>query len=149
MRRSRCSLVNRLSTHSASGICRRVRSTVFWIFRRAAARITLHPRHTCHLHRRCHLVPFGNSGKRGKPQTAQGASNAAQPLSPSEDLDVLLIGPTGKYVTLMSDAGGGNSLDNVMLTFDDSSPQLPKDAKIVSGFIAHSIFYAARAECGG
>lgn len=51
----------------------------------------------------------------------------------SEDLDVLLIGPTGKYVTLMSDAGGGNSLDNVTLTFDDSSPQLPKDAKIVSG----------------
>jgi subtilisin-like proprotein convertase family protein len=37
------------------------------------------------------------------------------------DVDVLLVSPSGKSVMLMSDAGGGNSITNVTLTFSDSA----------------------------
>ena len=38
-----------------------------------------------------------------------------------DDIDVLLVAPDGRGVVLMSDAGGGNTLQNVELTFDDSA----------------------------
>jgi len=34
-----------------------------------------------------------------------------------DDLDILLVGPDGAKVMLMSDAGLGNDLNNVVLTF--------------------------------
>ena len=39
----------------------------------------------------------------------------------SSDVDVLLVGPTGQAIMLMSDAGGGNALMYVTLTFDDTA----------------------------
>src|SRR5207237_186552 len=36
------------------------------------------------------------------------------------DLDVLLVGPGGQKVLLMSDTGGGGTLSNATLTFDDT-----------------------------
>ncbi len=51
-----------------------------------------------------------------------------------DDIDILLVGPTGQTSLLMSDAGGGNDLNNVTLTFDDETgvPQ-PDLGQIVSG----------------
>jgi subtilisin-like proprotein convertase family protein len=37
------------------------------------------------------------------------------------DLDILLVGPNGDTVILMSDVGGGTDLSNVTLTFDDGA----------------------------
>jgi uncharacterized repeat protein (TIGR01451 family) len=37
------------------------------------------------------------------------------------DLDILLVSPSGRKVLLMSDAGGGNGVSNVTLTFDDAA----------------------------
>lgn len=47
------------------------------------------------------------------------------------DLDVLLVGPGGQKVMLMSDVGGGTDVNNVTLTFDDSGPAV--GTTIVSG----------------
>jgi uncharacterized repeat protein (TIGR01451 family) len=50
------------------------------------------------------------------------------------DLDVLLVGPNGQAVLLMSDAGAGNGITNVTLTFDDRAVEsLPKFERISSG----------------
>ena len=40
------------------------------------------------------------------------------------DVDILLVGPTGQSVVLMSDVGGGTDAVNVALTFDDLGPGL-------------------------
>ena len=37
------------------------------------------------------------------------------------DIDVILVSPSGKKVSLMSDAGGGRRLDNGRFTFDDGA----------------------------
>lgn len=51
-----------------------------------------------------------------------------------DDLDVLLVGPAGQKVLLLSDAGGGTDLNNVTLTFSDSaSASLPNSARINAG----------------
>jgi hypothetical protein len=51
-----------------------------------------------------------------------------------DDLDVLLVGPNGQAVVLMSDTGGGNDISGVDLTFDDSAAALlPDSSRIVSG----------------
>jgi hypothetical protein len=56
-----------------------------------------------------------------------------------DDLAVLLVGPGGENVILMSDAGGGPSecggiVSNVTLTFDDEAAgKLPDSAQITSG----------------
>lgn len=50
-----------------------------------------------------------------------------------DDVDVLLVGPAGQKVILMSDAGGSLDLVNVSLTFDDAGPALPDSTQIVSG----------------
>ncbi|WP_234785697.1 hypothetical protein [Bacillus mycoides] len=48
------------------------------------------------------------------------------------DLDILLVGPLGQNVMLMSDAGGGTDIVSVTLTFDDDAAnQVP--TPIVSG----------------
>jgi subtilisin-like proprotein convertase family protein len=52
----------------------------------------------------------------------------------SDDVDVLLVGPAGQKVMLMSDAGGGAAPSNITLTFDDAAPTaIPDGAPIVSG----------------
>ena len=51
-----------------------------------------------------------------------------------DDLDILLVGPQGQSVMLMSDAGGNSSITNVSLNFDDSaSSPLPDSTQITSG----------------
>lgn len=50
------------------------------------------------------------------------------------DIDILLVGPRGEKVTLMSDAGAGFDLVNVSLTFDDKAlSTVPESEQIVSG----------------
>jgi subtilisin-like proprotein convertase family protein len=48
------------------------------------------------------------------------------------DIDLLLVGPTGQSVILMSDAGTGTDVSNITLVFDDSGPPLTT-AAIVAG----------------
>src|SRR5439155_23219859 len=49
-------------------------------------------------------------------------------------IDIILVSPSGQKVVLMSDTGGGHSITNVNLTFDDSAASgLPDTALIVSG----------------
>jgi subtilisin-like proprotein convertase family protein len=48
------------------------------------------------------------------------------------DLEVLLVGPGGQKVILMSDAGAG-FIEHVSLTFDDGAGALPETDQIVSG----------------
>ncbi|PGA72733.1 hypothetical protein [Bacillus toyonensis] len=51
-----------------------------------------------------------------------------------DDLDILLVGPQGQTVILMSDAGGNFPINNVTLTFNDDAPTfLPNGDQIVSG----------------
>lgn len=50
------------------------------------------------------------------------------------DVDALLVGPTGQTLALLSDAGGGNPVSGLTLTFDDAaSSMVPDVAAPVSG----------------
>ena len=49
------------------------------------------------------------------------------------DVDVLLVGPTGQSVVLMSDVGGGIDVSNLTLTFDDAGAPLPGTGTLTSG----------------
>jgi subtilisin-like proprotein convertase family protein len=51
-----------------------------------------------------------------------------------DDIDVLLVAPSGENTILMSDAGSGYDLIDVTLTFDDIAPgPLPDSSQITSG----------------
>jgi hypothetical protein len=51
-----------------------------------------------------------------------------------DDLDVLLVGPGGQTVLLMSDAGGSNAVSATTLTFTDaSSVSLPDTTRLLTG----------------
>lgn len=51
-----------------------------------------------------------------------------------DDIDILLVGPTGQTLKLMSDAGGANSVANITVTFDDAAPSsLPDSTPITTG----------------
>ncbi len=51
-----------------------------------------------------------------------------------DDLDLLLVSPTGQALLFMGDAGGSNALSNVNLTFDDAAGSLlPDSTAITSG----------------
>lgn len=47
------------------------------------------------------------------------------------DVDVLMVGPAGQRLLLMSDVGGGTDAVNATLTFDDTAPAI--GATVVSG----------------
>jgi len=51
----------------------------------------------------------------------------------SDDFDILLQGPNGALVMLMSDSGGNRAMSGVNLVFDDASPLLLTSAQITSG----------------
>src|SRR5882724_4941326 len=60
-----------------------------------------------------------------------------------DDIDILLVGPTGQKTILMSDAGNTLDLVNVTLTFDDIAASfLPDNAQIVSGTFKPADFEA-------
>ncbi|HEX9960739.1 MAG TPA: proprotein convertase P-domain-containing protein, partial [Pyrinomonadaceae bacterium] len=48
------------------------------------------------------------------------------------DVDIMLVGPAGQNVMLMSDAGGGTDVNGITLTFDDAAAN-PLPATLVSG----------------
>ena len=51
-----------------------------------------------------------------------------------EDIDLLLVSPTGQKVMLMSDVGGGHSLNGVTLTLSDSAAfPLANSTQLVTG----------------
>jgi PKD repeat protein len=50
-----------------------------------------------------------------------------------DDVDVLLVGPTGENVVLMSDTGGGADVSDVTLTFADGAAELPNGPTLTSG----------------
>nr|MBA3480381.1 proprotein convertase P-domain-containing protein [Pirellulales bacterium] len=51
-----------------------------------------------------------------------------------DDLDVLLVGPAGQKVVLMSDAGGNSDISGVNLVLDDDATNfLPNSARLASG----------------
>lgn len=52
----------------------------------------------------------------------------------ADDLDVVLVGPQGQAVLLLSDAGGGNSISGLTLTFDDAAAApVPNESPLSSG----------------
>ncbi|MFH0907425.1 MAG: S8 family serine peptidase [bacterium] len=54
-----------------------------------------------------------------------------------DDLDILLVNPTGQKIILMSDAGGTNAVSNVDLVFDaTATSSVPDSALITSGTYA-------------
>jgi len=58
-----------------------------------------------------------------------------------DDIDVLLVGPGGQKLRLLSDAGGTNDVSNVTLTFDDSAAAgLTNGGQISSGTFKPSNF---------
>jgi subtilisin-like proprotein convertase family protein len=50
-----------------------------------------------------------------------------------DDVDILLVGPGGQKLLLMSDVGGDPNLINANLTFDDTGPPPPDTTQISSG----------------
>ena len=51
-----------------------------------------------------------------------------------DDVDILLVGPAGQNVVLLSDAGGGTAATNVTLTFSDAALAfVPDNGPLVSG----------------
>jgi Ca2+-binding RTX toxin-like protein len=51
-----------------------------------------------------------------------------------DDIDILLVGPQGQNVILMSDAGGVGPITDTTLTFDDSAPgSIPDEASPAPG----------------
>lgn len=66
-----------------------------------------------------------------------------------DDIDVLLVGPNGRNVLLMSDAGGFYSLNNVTLGFDDFSASFLPDEDPITAGIYKPTDYAAPLETNG
>jgi subtilisin len=51
-----------------------------------------------------------------------------------DDIDILLVGPTGQSLILMSDSGGGSDINNLTLTFDDqAAAALPDSSSLTAG----------------
>jgi subtilisin-like proprotein convertase family protein len=50
-----------------------------------------------------------------------------------DDLDILLVGPQGQNLVLMSDAGGSADVNNVTLLFDDGGVPLPDSGGFATG----------------
>jgi hypothetical protein len=50
-----------------------------------------------------------------------------------DDVDVLLVGPAGQKMILMSDVGGSNNVNGINLLFDDSAGSLSNNGQLVSG----------------
>ena len=61
----------------------------------------------------------------------------------TDDVDVLLVGPDGKKMLLLSDAGGGGNVTGLNLTFDDAAASaLPDGPLLTSGTWKPSVYEA-------
>jgi len=99
---------------------------------------------------------FINDSSRGKAApypstiTASGLTGAVTDVNVTltgvnhlnpDDLDIMLIGPTGKRLLILSDAGGTGDVANVNLTFDDqAAAAIPTAGPIVAGTFRPSTF---------
>ena len=73
------------------------------------------------------------SGQGGALNKVTVALNKVSHTSPS-DIDALLVSPSGQKMLLMANTGGGNAINNVMLSFDGAATaSLPQTGQIVSG----------------
>ena len=73
------------------------------------------------------------SGMPGTVSRMTVSLNSVNHLYP-DDLDILLVGPSGQTVVLMSDCGGSYDLVNTTITFDDSAPApAPDSAAMLTG----------------
>ena len=51
-----------------------------------------------------------------------------------DDIDILLVGPGGQKIILISDAGGPHDVTNLTMTFDDEAPSFPSNGNtLVNG----------------
>ena len=51
-----------------------------------------------------------------------------------DDVDLMLVSPSGRSIVLMSDAGGNNGVSNLNLSFEDIAPEsLPDNTTLTSG----------------
>jgi subtilisin-like proprotein convertase family protein len=53
-----------------------------------------------------------------------------------DDIDMLLVGPDGQSVLLMSDAGGSTDIVNSNITFDDTAAAIPDSSAVTTGTYA-------------
>src|SRR5947199_81355 len=59
---------------------------------------------------------------------------SAMAISCPDDIDILLVGPTGANALILSDVGGATAASNITLTLSDNSgASLPDDGPLVSG----------------
>lgn len=70
-----------------------------------------------------------------------------------DDLDILLVGPSGFATLLMSDAGGSVDLSNVTLVFSDSATNVPADTTTLTQTGAATLYpnsvFTTGGETGG
>lgn len=59
-----------------------------------------------------------------------------------DDIDVLLTGPGGQAIKLLSDAGGGNKLTNVVISFSDTATAFPSDTQRIQPGVYQPVDYA-------
>lgn len=57
-----------------------------------------------------------------------------------DDVDVLLVGPTGQTVVLMQNAGGADDAVGLDLTFDDNAPPMPDATTLFTGSYAPTAY---------
>ncbi len=77
--------------------------------------------------------PIAVSGIAGTVSRVAVTLDGLQHLNP-DDLDVLLVGPAGQTVLLLSDAGGTTDATGVAMTFEDRAPAFVADATaLISG----------------
>ena len=50
-----------------------------------------------------------------------------------DDIDILLVGPGGQKIILMSDAGGPHDVTNLIMTFDDEAASSPSNGNSLVG----------------
>jgi hypothetical protein len=63
-----------------------------------------------------------------------------------DDIDILLVGPAGQKVRLMSDAGNLTAVNGVRLTFSDAGTPLPDEGAITSGTYSPSNYRGAEGD---
>ena len=61
----------------------------------------------------------------------------------AQDADILLVGPAGQTVMLISDAGGSHAVTNLNLTFDDIGAAPSRNGRLISGTFAPSNYTPA------
>ena len=58
-----------------------------------------------------------------------------------DDIDILLVGPGGQKIILMSDAGGPHDISNLTLTFDEEAPSFPSNGSSLASGLFKPVNY--------